>query len=272
MTSPYKEQLDAMVWSYSRVNSYFTCPYMFKLTYLDRVEKAGSSFGEWGSLCHSIYEDYAKGDLAIYELGDAYDDRWKTYMLTDFPPSRGGVMASNYYTRGKELFDTFEGFPEHWEILAVEQEVSLTICGRQFVGYIDLLVRDKTDGRLIVVDHKSKSKFANAEELEHYTFQLYLYALWVYEAYGEYPKQLIFNMFRTGTEKTEPFTERGLKKAVDWFTSTIDAIYADVDFWDKIELSYEASNKPLSSFKNTDFFCNYICGCRGSCLRSHIHN
>lgn len=272
MTSPYKDQLDAMVWSYSRVNSYFTCPYMFKLTYLDRVEKAGSSFGEWGSLCHSIYEDYAKGDLAIYELGEAYDDRWSTYMLTDFPPSRGGVMASNYYNRGKELFDTFEGFPSHWDILAVEQEVSLTIGDKQFVGYIDLLVRDKTDGRLMVVDHKSKSKFANADELEHYTFQLYLYALWVYETYSEYPKQLVFNMFRTGTEKIEPFTEQGLQKAIGWFTSTINSIYSDVDFWDKIELSYEASNKPLSSFNNTDFFCNYICGCRGSCLRSHIHN
>lgn len=272
MTSPYKDQLDAMVWSYSRVNSYFTCPYMFKLTYLDHVEKAGSSFGEWGSLCHSIYEDYAKGDLAIYELGEAYDDRWSTYMLTDFPPSRGGVMASNYYNRGKELFDTFEGFPSNWEILAVEQEVSLTIGDKQFVGYIDLLVRDKTDGRLMVVDHKSKSKFANADELEHYTFQLYLYALWVYETYSEYPKQLVFNMFRTGTEKIEPFTEQGLQKAIDWFTSTINSIYSDVDFWDKIELSYEASNKPLSSFNNTDFFCNYICGCRGSCLRSHIHN
>ena len=257
-----------MVWSYSRVNSYYTCPYMFKLTYLDHASKTGSSFGEWGSLCHSIYEDYAKGNLAIYELGDTYDERWNEYMLTDFPPSRGGTMASNYYNRGKELFDTFEGFPEHWEILAVEQKAMLTIHGRQFVGYIDLLVRDKRDEKLIVIDHKSKSKFVNAEELEHYTFQLYLYALWVYETYGEYPKQLIFNMFRTGKEEVEPFTEHGLNKAIDWFTTTIDKIYTDVDFWDKIELSYEAANKPLSSFKNTDFFCNYICGCRSDCIRS----
>ena len=59
--SPYKEQLDQMTWSFSRVNAYSTCPRMFKLTYLDHAPKANSAFGEWGSLCHSVYEDFAKG-------------------------------------------------------------------------------------------------------------------------------------------------------------------------------------------------------------------
>ena len=42
----FQDKLDAMVWSYSRVKSYFECPRMFYLTYLDegdQLESAPSS-------------------------------------------------------------------------------------------------------------------------------------------------------------------------------------------------------------------------------------
>lgn len=266
--SPYKEQLDQMTWSFSRVNAYSTCPRMFKLTYLDHAPKANSAFGEWGSLCHSVYEDFAKGNLAEYECGQSYEERWATYMKDDFPPSRGTPLRDKYYERGKELFTTFEGFPEHWEIISAEQEVNLQIGDYLFVGYIDLLVRDKRDKKLIVVDHKSKSKFKNDEEQAHYALQLYLYAEWVFQHFGEYPKQLLFNMFRVGEEVIIDFNQQDHQNALEWFTSTIRQIYQDVEFWDKIELEYEANHKPMSAYHNSDYFCRYICSCRYSCVRS----
>lgn len=259
-----------MTWSFSRVNSYATCPRMFKLTYLDHSPKSSSAFGEWGSLCHSIYEDYAKGNLAEYECGDAYEERWDSYMREEFPPSRGASLEDKYYNRGKDLFTTFEGFPHHWEILSAEQEVKLQIGPYWFIGYIDLLARDKRDGKLIVVDHKSKSKFKNDEEQAHYALQLYLYAEWVFRAYGEYPKQLIFNMFRVGSEVDIDFSYEDHQVALKWFTSTIGHIYQDVEFWDKIQLEYESQNKPLSTYHNSDYFCRYICSCRKSCVRSGL--
>lgn len=268
--SPYKEQLDNMTWSFSRVNAWVTCPYSFKLQYLDRVDKVGSSFAEWGSLCHSLYEDFAKGNLVEFELGEAYDERYPEYMQDDFPPSRGQPLGEKYYDRGKELFDSFEGFPSNWEVLGVEQKIELDIEGYQVVGYIDLLVRDKDDDRLIVIDHKSKSGFKNQNELDHYLKQPYLYAKWVHQQYGEYPKELMFNLFRTGEEVTTRFSEDECEAAMKWFTDTIKKIYEDVDFWDKIELQYEEKGRPLSSYKNNDYFCNYICGCRSSCLRSGL--
>ena len=269
-TSPYKEQLDQMTWSFSRVNAYSTCPRMFKLTYLDHAPKANSAFGEWGSLCHSVYEDFAKGNLAEYECGQAYEDRWPQYMKDEFPPSRGVPLGDKYYERGKELFTTFEGFTDNWEILSAEQEVKLRIGEYWFIGYIDLLVRDRRDGKLIVVDHKSKAKFKSEEEKAHYALQLYLYAEWVFEHYGEYPKQLLFNMFRVGEEVTIDFRREDHQSALEWFTSTIRQIYQDSDFWDKIELEYEASNKQMSTYHNSDYFCRYICSCRESCVRSGL--
>lgn len=268
--SPYKEQLDQMTWSFSRINAYATCPRMFKLTYLDHAPKLNSAFGEWGSLCHSIYEDYAKGNLAEYECGSTYDDRWNEYMRDDFPPSRGTPLVDKYYERGKELFDYFDGFDPDWEIISAEQRVEFKIKNRTFIGYIDLLVRDKTDHRLIIIDHKSKSKFKSEEEKAHYALQLYLYAEWVFQHYGEYPKCLIFNMFRAGDEVVIEFSKEDHQKSLDWFTNTIDEIYQETEFWDKIYIDYEEHKKPLSSYTNNDYFCRYICSCRESCVRSGL--
>lgn len=268
--SPYKEQIDQMTWSFSRVNSYEHCPFGWKLHYLDHIPQAGSAFAEFGSLCHELFEAYAKGDLVEYELADEYDNRFNEMVVDEFPPSRGRPMVESYYERGKELFSNFEGFNPNWEILGVEEQVNLNVSGYQFVGFIDLLVRDKTDSKLIVVDHKSKAKFENKQELAAYARQLYLYAQWVYEKYGEYPKELVFNMFRAGTVEIVPFSESALNDAIAWFVNTIKTIECDVDFWDKITTEYESQNKPLDEFKHNDFFCNYLCGSRDHCEMSRV--
>ena len=85
----------------------------------------------------------------------------------------------------------------------------MTIRGLEVRGFIDLLVRDRNDGRLIVVDHKSKSRFKSDQELELYGFQPYLYAEWVLQTYGEYPKELVFNLFRAGDQSHHPLHRGG---------------------------------------------------------------
>lgn len=257
-----------MIWSFSRLNSYEQCPYGWKLHYLDHVEQTGSGFADWGLLCHSIFEDYEKGNLSDFELLDAYDKRYPQYMHNDFPPIRGVPLADRYYERGRELFASFPGFSDDWDILGVELKVEFEFESKKFIGYIDLLVRDKKDGRLIVIDHKSKSQFKTPEEQAHYAIQLYLYAYWVYLHYGEHPKELIFDMFRADETITIPFRQEDQDSAIHWFTGTIQKIYEDVDFWDRIALQYETKQKPLADFKRNDFFCNYLCGSKHFCERS----
>ena len=59
----FQDKLDAMVWSYSRVKSYFECPRMFYLTYLDEGDQLESAFAQWGSLCHELLDRFARGEL-----------------------------------------------------------------------------------------------------------------------------------------------------------------------------------------------------------------
>lgn len=265
-----KESLDKMTWSFSRLNSYATCPSGWKMQYLDHAPQLDSGFSDWGSLCHSIFEDYAKGNLAEYELLDTYSQRYPEYMKGSFPPCRGKSMAERYCERGEELFASFTGFPEEWEILEVEHKLEIEIYGHKFVGYLDLLVRDKRDHKLILVDHKSKAEFKTEEEQSHYAIQLYLYCIAVYEEYKEFPKELLFNMFRVGKRVAIPFNYQDFLNAQLWVKNTIDQIYSDAEFKDKITLEYEKSGKNIDDYKNNDFFCCYLCGSRNYCSRSGL--
>ena len=42
-----------------------------------------------------------------------------------------------------DLFDNIDLVLDDYEILGVEKEVHFTIDGKEFVGYIDLLLKDK---------------------------------------------------------------------------------------------------------------------------------
>lgn len=158
--------------------------------------------------------------------------------------------------------------PDNYEVLNVEQEVNLDIDGYKFIGYIDLVIRDKEDNKIIIFDHKSKSKFKNKTEHQEYLRQLYLYAIYVKEQYGEYPKQLIFNMFRAGQIIKANFNIDDYEKTKEWFIRTIKQIENDTKFYDKIFLEYQHKNKDISDYKNDDFFCCYLCGSRMFCERS----
>lgn len=261
----YQEQLDNTRWSYTRIHTYTTCPASFKLIYLDRCQKVDNAFGQFGSLCHSILEDYENGKLMEYELEDEFEHRWNEYVKCDFPLTRrGDSMGEKYYEKGKLYFSTFEGYPENWDIIGAEIEADFEVGGRKIIGFIDLLVRDKNDGKLIVVDHKSKAKFKSKKEQEEYAIQLYLYAKWVFDHYGEYPKELIFNMFRDQLMVVIPFDPTAFQGALDWVTNTIDAIYADTTFDDKITISCKRRGVEIPE-TNDDFFCKYLCSCRDCC-------
>ena len=75
-------------------------------------------------------------------------------------------------------------------------------------------------------------------------------------------------MFRAGEIIHIPFEEKDCEEAKKWFTDTIDKIYADDVFEDKISRYYYENFKDIESFSRNDFFCNELCGVREHCERS----
>lgn len=246
----YKNILDNMVWSFSSVNSYCTCPYAFKLSYINKKEKVNNAFAEFGSFVHSLLEKYFKGEIEFFELSQMYESEYDSNVTHEFPSLKFCDLETKYYEDGINYLNSFEGIADNLQVVGVEQEINLKLNGKAFIGYIDLILKDTNDNKYIIVDHKSKGKFKSKKEKEHYMYQLYLYSVYIKEKFGEYPKELKFNMFRTGTFETEQFDEKKLKKALNWFDFTIDLIYSD-DTFIKIK---------------DEFYCNNLCGVREHCM------
>jgi hypothetical protein len=252
MSALTKFLLDGMDWSFSRVRSYEQCPKQFDKVYMKAGPKAGNAFAEWGSWCHELLERYYKGELEIWELSSAYYNGYAEHVRCSFPLFNKKVdMDERYFVAGAKYFENFEDVFGGCEVVAVEQQVRLEIAGRPFIGYIDLVLRDK-DGSYIICDHKSKSKFKSKTELTAYLRQLYLYSIYVKDRYGVYPKWLVFNMFRAHTVVRKPFKREALQEAIQWFMTTIDRIYEDE--------TYAASPD--------QFYCDNLCDVRESCVYS----
>lgn len=252
-----------MKWSFSRVNSYHTCPRMFLGEYIKRYEQEENSFGEWGSFGHEILEKYYNKDLSIYELAGIYEDEYDEKVITPFPPNRYVNLGEKYYDTGLDYFMNFGDPFKDYEVLGVEQKLDLKVGKYEFTGYIDLIL--KNENGITIVDHKSKSKFKNKTERMEYLRQLYLYSLFIYKKYKEYPYELIFNMFRTNEIVRELFDKDGYDESKKWLKDTIQQIYNDEEFITrhKRDLSPEKYEKFMT--KRQDFFCNWICGVREYC-------
>ena len=264
----YKKILDEIIWSFSSVNSFETCPKNFYLRRIEHVSTKNNAFAEWGSYMHSLLEAYFKGEADFFDLSFMYMDGYSDSVVEKFPPNKYVDLGESYYDAGMEYLNNFEGLDDKYEVIAVEEKCLMEIGKYKFIGFIDLVLRDKTDGRLMIWDHKSKSKFSSKRELSEYLRQLYLYATYVKQKYGEYPKTLSFNMFRAGDIVEVEFNQADCDTAVKWFTDTIDKIYETSVFNDKIAVAYYDKMKDINDFKCDDFFCNNLCDTREHCERS----
>ena len=256
----YKPLIDDMTWSYSRLSSYESCPYMWKLTYLDDVPKTEMFYTEYGSLMHKILANFLTGKndegfLKTQFVSEFVDLKNKLH-YGNMKGNPGTKVANKYFDTGLEFFcsslENFKNEISGCDIKAVEKRSYFKIGKYKFVGVKDLVL--EKDGRLIIVDHKShdlkprngKKNTAANKELDKYLRQLYLYSQ---TEDGKRPAELWFNCFRTGTVIKEEFKSEKFKEVCDWAIETINTISNDTDFDENYNY----------------FFCNYICDKHESC-------
>ena len=244
-------QINNMTWSYSRINAFNTCPYMWYLTYIRNFKGEGNAYSSTGTFSHSILERYAKGKLYIWDLLDEFVNNYDKEVPYKFPPNKYVDLGEKNYNSGVEYFTNFEGFDEIGEIIDAEIKVTTDLedwdVKYQFTGFIDLLL--KKDDEYIVLDHKSKGKFKSKKEQSEYARQLYVYAKYVKEKYGKFPKTLIFNMFNAGELIKIPFNKTDYEEAINWCVDTINKIKEEIKFDKNVN----------------NFFCDNLCNHRKIC-------
>lgn len=249
-----------MRWSYSRLSCFKNCPYEFYLNYIvndpDTYPNEGNFYAENGSLVHEALEKYFKGELTLDEASAYYVDQFDEQI---FNTVRKSIMDKKFEACADYFATVDFDWLKDYEILGVELELHFKIAGKEFIAYIDLLIRDKESGDIIVIDHKSaacpvgksgKVLKNHKETFESHKRQGYLYACAVEQNFGCFPRYLVWNHFADGGRFMEvPFNEEEYDKVIDWAANTI---------W---EIEHEKDFKPTLNF----FYCTQLCGFRNSC-------
>jgi hypothetical protein len=252
--SEYGFIVDTMRWSYSRLNSYYNCPYGWNLQYIECVESENNFFSQYGKFLHDILEKYAKSEISLFDLSQHYEDNYDKEITLEAPHNKYTNIRQSYYNKGLEYLNNIDFILDEYEILGVEKEVKFKIGKYELIGYIDLLLRDKK-GRIIIIDHKSanvkilKSGKISKTDLKHvedFKRQLYLYSMAIHNEYGEFPKFLKWNLFNNQAWLNMKFNFNKYRKALKWAYKTIKLIENEV-MW----------------LPNPDYyFCYNLCGFR----------
>ncbi len=230
--------IDNMLWSFSRLNSFYNCSHEWYEKYIQCQYGEGSFFGEFGSCCHSILERYAKGEISLFEISQAYEDEFAKTVVHDAPPNKYVDIKQSYYEKGLDYFDNIDLDLDKYEILGVEKEVRFKIDDKDFIGFIDLLLKEKETGKIIILDHKSASiKFLknggiskkDRPHVESFRRQLHLYSIPTIEEYG-HVDELWWNLFKDQNWLKIPWRQEDHDEAVQWAIDTIKLIENEKEY------------------------------------------
>lgn len=237
----YKPLIDDMTFSYSRINSYADCPYMWKLKYIDGEKGEEKFYASYGSLVHEILAKYYNGEVTKSELPVEFLSSYSTG-IKGLRPS--GNIVDKYIHSAVDYFRRFKDFG--LSPVLVESKVDFEVEGILMTGIIDFLGKDD-DGKYYIVDHKSHQLEQRSKrlkptkkdmELDAYLRQLYLYSKPIKEMYGEFPSELWFNCYRSGTIIKEKFDNKKYEEALKWAVETVDTIKNDTEFEAKYNYFY----------------------------------
>ena len=248
--------ISTMRWSYSRLNNYYSgCPYEFKRHYIDCEPSKQGFYGAGGGFTHETIEKYATRQLDVWDLPTYFEEHFAEEVPYDAPPNKYKDLKQDWFDSVLDYFNNIDLPIDDYEIVGVEKRVDFDVGGYPFIGFIDLLLRDPVDGKLILCDHKTsvikrlKSGAISKSDQEHFLGfkrQQYLYTKAILEEYGsDSVKELWWNMVRQRDWIKIPFNQDEYEEAQTWALNTIH----------RIEQETEWLPNPQP------FYCRYLCGC-----------
>lgn len=247
------------LWSFSRLKNFSTCKHAWKLKYIDGLEGDSNFFAQYGKIVHETIEKYAKGEITAFEVVDYYVSHFESDITMPAPYNKHTDLRESYFQKGLKYVESIAEYElKGFQILGVEEEVRFKLNGKhEFLGYIDLLLRNAETGDLVVIDHKSANirvlkngevGKGSLESYRSYKRQMYLYSIAVYEKYGRYPTSYILNLFNTQSYITYQHDSNELRESIDWALDMIERIWKETEYAPSPD----------------DYYCRYLCEYRNA--------
>src|SRR3989338_364458 len=222
-------------YSNSRVSTYETCPYQYKLRYIDKIipEVPQTIEAFMGDLVHQtlekLYTDKKfKKRVAKASLIKFYRDLWEKEHSDDILIAKEdeGLKADNYRKMGdKFISDYYDSYKDDdMIILGLETQDRLTLPdGNQWHIRIDKLGCDNK-GNYFVCDYKTNARIKLQEEADS-DRQLAMYSIWVRDKFKDAKKVILkWHLLAFNKEITSERTDEQLKELQEEIVEIIKEI------------------------------------------------
>lgn len=176
------------IWSYSRLSTYVSQKWVYRMTYLDpRRIYTDNVYTVMGTICHDIIQDYAEGKTDYKSMIERFDDEIMKWRLdANSHKFMNEKVEQGYLHNIKHYFKHTETIP--YEVKN-EKPVCITFkkdSGENivFVGYMDSIFTDN-DGNFHIMDYKTSSKGDYiGKKLKEHSKQLQLYSIGIHQLKG----------------------------------------------------------------------------------------
>lgn len=221
------------------MDSFDACPLGWESLYIFGEEKVEHYFAQVGRLAHEVISRFYNGELEADELKEAFiAGYWTRVTARDVPLK----IRSSYYKKTVAYFESHTLTRDG--LVGSEVYFEGNFFGVPVIGFIDLVKRG-ADG-MHITDYKTGE--IKPLDVDKKMRQLYIYAEFARQLYGEYPKTLTLASLR-GKEFTKTFDGAEFERTKNWFLGEIARIREE-DEW-----------KARPEF----FKCFYLCNANTDC-------
>ena len=238
------------VYSYSRINTYFTCPTQFQFRYLERRPSPVAEGVELflGSRFHEtmefLYGQLPKRIPSVNELMDFFKKHWENHWKAVLHKQKEKNYAEplrivqesqsveDYFQKGQlfveNYYHKYHPFDQDkTEGLELKVAFDLDSQGKyKMQGFLDRLARDP-DGTLWIHDYKTSSRKMSAEDAR-YEDQLALYQMGLQQSPAYGPKEKIKLAWHFVAFENDVVVSERNAKEIEWlkkkYVSKIETI------------------------------------------------
>ena len=225
-----------MVYSFSRLNCFESCPKKFEFKYIQRLKVPERQSIEqfMGKKVHDTLEKLFK-DLqhtkknSLEDLLEYFEKIWKEDWRESIFVTKEGLSVENYLELGKKCITNFykKNHPfQKGKVLGIEKKISLDLNDDKkykLNGYIDLLVQVEKN-HFQIHDYKTYQNLSDQEKMNE-DKQLAIYQLWVEKEFPEAKKiDLIWHFVVFDREGISHRNKKQLEQTKKWLIGLINRI------------------------------------------------
>jgi len=170
---------------YSEIQAFNSCPYKYKLTYIDRLEKIdqpeSANDRTWGAAMHKALELYYRG-ASFAEMMAGF----KTIYPEDLKPDDLAKTIEGAEKALEAYIAYYKEQDKDWQIIDAEVKSEVENEGMHEMT-VDLVAKHLPSGSLYLWDHKTTGKTFSYTYWKQFELsaQITRYTAWAQQKYGE---------------------------------------------------------------------------------------